>query len=1122
MTDTVEVKPGTRASKDGNWTMHSVTTSRVLIDLSGGGTRPIHVAHSENREDRNMMHREKRADRHRNIVHRENIGNRSVDVRKNRSADSSPSRGYIVTEDVTIQSSVLFYYVLCFICNAVFAGSHPTGRRGGIHVIKIHSGGGASPRMGFSIRGGSEYGLGIYVSQVDPGSPAEKSGLRCGDQLLEANGVDLENATGPRAAELLGATLTPTLIVRRTRKVPEWKVTKERILWYDVASKKLVALPSGEVTSVKQPGAQPKEVVERRVTLKLTKKTDFVGLNVRGGKEYGLGIYVSRVDRGGLAQKAGICVGDQLVQVNEHHLDNVTHPQAVELLRSNKQLIITAWAIGRFPAYKELFSEYVWSDSGDRKENHRIHVAELHPEPVPPPRRKNAAKLTQRTRTKETRVDRASRSPRYDSGIALNGAYGREQSDSAALGSSEQREKISHNYRPKSVSGTVNSDSDSSDLDMDYTTFLERKMRRDEGKHVTTSSVVSSERNLDVTGGSNVTTVVRQIAVDNDVGHEPDVYRSDVYGVVRSPPTPEGGQDYQRQDYQRQDYKRHDPHTRQRHDYKAVDQQQRHDYKAVDQRQRHDYNAVDQQQRHGYNAVDQRQRHDYNAVDQQQRHGYNAVDQRQRHDYNAVDQQQRHGYNAVDQRQRHDYNAVDQQQRHRTGTADDNDIYAVVHKPPKSQQTQHSSSSVVVNKAGYPPPPELARLPSDEESSGSSQSESVATTPTLTSSKGLAPAEPTTLDLLSAEIKRLEERQSSLGTRELYRLGGPSDSTAKAFSMGSLRKKKGVFERTFGSQMMNQHTVDKYNMMMVEERARQLLNKDESGAVLKHIKAYHENKQLERLVELLLTILDRPEKLQLLKDIRGVIYPYDVGRFDSMVASHEVTAFEKLSTKLHLPLSPVHRQDSASKPRPKLMTTVLDADGHFHIKSVEQHDHETQMQSDVVTVLQQSKSKSFDTTPVTASNSSNNNSYPHFSSSDHNHYNSRQKVNPSPVHVVPPPIEWRDDIEVIIVEKDPVPPPPQPPPPQPAEEGITVYVSKQKKNLVCGGAGDHMDPSVRIDLVMPWGAAADDDRIQAGMHILSVDDQSLRGMTQSEAIAVLKRCFHDTRSVNMKLVLKNP
>uniref|UniRef100_A0A3Q1ER78 PDZ domain-containing protein n=1 Tax=Acanthochromis polyacanthus TaxID=80966 RepID=A0A3Q1ER78_9TELE len=41
--------------------------------------------------------------------------------------------------------------------------------------------------LGFSIRGGSEHGVGIYVSLVEPGSPAEREGLKVGDQIMTAN-----------------------------------------------------------------------------------------------------------------------------------------------------------------------------------------------------------------------------------------------------------------------------------------------------------------------------------------------------------------------------------------------------------------------------------------------------------------------------------------------------------------------------------------------------------------------------------------------------------------------------------------------------------------------------------------------------------------------------------------------------------------------------------------------------------------------------------------------------------------------------------------------------------------------------------------------------------------------
>lgn len=61
--------------------------------------------------------------------------------------------------------------------DAGVTGNHPLGRRGAIHVIKVRSA--ASPRMGFSIRGGNEYGLGVYVSHVDSASAAGECARPC-------------------------------------------------------------------------------------------------------------------------------------------------------------------------------------------------------------------------------------------------------------------------------------------------------------------------------------------------------------------------------------------------------------------------------------------------------------------------------------------------------------------------------------------------------------------------------------------------------------------------------------------------------------------------------------------------------------------------------------------------------------------------------------------------------------------------------------------------------------------------------------------------------------------------------------------------------------------------------
>ena len=48
-----------------------------------------------------------------------------------------------------------------------------------------------------------------------------------------------------------------------------------------------------------------------------------------------------RVDTGGLAEHKGLKVGDQIVAVNATSFENITHANAVEILRSNATLVIT-------------------------------------------------------------------------------------------------------------------------------------------------------------------------------------------------------------------------------------------------------------------------------------------------------------------------------------------------------------------------------------------------------------------------------------------------------------------------------------------------------------------------------------------------------------------------------------------------------------------------------------------------------------------------------------------------------------------------------------------------------------------------------------------------------------
>lgn len=61
----------------------------------------------------------------------------------------------------------------------------------------------ASGEWGFDIRGGSEHGVGVYVSWVDPGSAADRAGVKPGDQIIKANGNSFEAITHYDAVEVL-------------------------------------------------------------------------------------------------------------------------------------------------------------------------------------------------------------------------------------------------------------------------------------------------------------------------------------------------------------------------------------------------------------------------------------------------------------------------------------------------------------------------------------------------------------------------------------------------------------------------------------------------------------------------------------------------------------------------------------------------------------------------------------------------------------------------------------------------------------------------------------------------------------------------------------------------------
>ncbi|KTF88977.1 hypothetical protein cypCar_00014525 [Cyprinus carpio] len=99
----------------------------------------------------------------------------------------------------------------------------------------------------------------------------------------------------------------------------------------------------------------------RRIVHLYTTSDDYcLGFNIRGGKEFGLGIYVSKLDPGGLAEQNGIKMGDQILAANGVSFEDITHSNAVEVLKSHTHVMLTIKEAGRYPAYKEMVAEYSW------------------------------------------------------------------------------------------------------------------------------------------------------------------------------------------------------------------------------------------------------------------------------------------------------------------------------------------------------------------------------------------------------------------------------------------------------------------------------------------------------------------------------------------------------------------------------------------------------------------------------------------------------------------------------------------------------------------------------------------------------------------------------------------
>ncbi|XP_075707514.1 disks large homolog 2 isoform X3 [Rhinoderma darwinii] len=165
--------------------------------------------------------------------------------------------------------------------------------------------------LGFSIAGGIDNphvgdDPGIFITKIIPGGAAAEDGrLRVNDCILRVNEVDVSEVSHSRAVEALKeAGSIVHLYVRRRRPI-----------------------------------------LETVVEIKLFKGPKGLGFSIAGGvgNQHIPGdnsIYVTKIIEGGAAQKDGrLQVGDRLLMVNNYSLEEVTHEEAVAILKNTSDVV---------------------------------------------------------------------------------------------------------------------------------------------------------------------------------------------------------------------------------------------------------------------------------------------------------------------------------------------------------------------------------------------------------------------------------------------------------------------------------------------------------------------------------------------------------------------------------------------------------------------------------------------------------------------------------------------------------------------------------------------------------------------------------------------------------------
>ncbi|XP_029524371.2 harmonin isoform X4 [Oncorhynchus nerka] len=203
-----------------------------------------------------------------------------------------------------------------------------------VRLDRTHSEG-----LGLSVRGGLEFGCGLFISQIVKDGQAGNSGLQMGDEIVRINGYAISSCIHEEVINLIKTKKIVSLKVRQVGMIPVKSTTEEPLKWQFVDQ--FVSDSGDKKSSVAGLASMGgKEIKEKKVFLSLV-GTKGMGVSISSGPTQKPGIYISNVKSGSLAAEVGLQIGDQIVEVNGVEFTNLDHKEAVRVLKSSRSLTIT-------------------------------------------------------------------------------------------------------------------------------------------------------------------------------------------------------------------------------------------------------------------------------------------------------------------------------------------------------------------------------------------------------------------------------------------------------------------------------------------------------------------------------------------------------------------------------------------------------------------------------------------------------------------------------------------------------------------------------------------------------------------------------------------------------------